>query len=196
MCLFFLFLFESFFSLNQVLKKKDYFILEYFEKEIYAGNIFSIRRKFGRTWKSSFKIDQLFYFSPREKEISIKEEETSQDWNGVYIYIYITWSRERFGYPFLPKNLIRCEGRYIKSIQMFLHLTLTIIEYLRDLILSLFSMIYNLLLLLFTFILISFYLQFIYFTFTNTLRSFTSAMKIKFNFVFVFFSSRILSENY
>lgn len=38
---------------------------------------------------------------------------------------------------------------------MFLHLTLTIIEYLRDLILSLFSMIYNLLVLLFTFILIS-----------------------------------------
>lgn len=89
MCLFFLFLFESFFSLNQVLKKKDYFILEYFEKEIYAGNIFSIRRKFGRTWKSSFKIDQLFYFSPREKEISIKEEETSQDWNGVCIYIVL-----------------------------------------------------------------------------------------------------------
>ena len=94
MCLFFLFLFESFFSLNQVLKKKDYFILEYFEKEIYARNIFSIRRKFGRTWKSSFKIDQLFYFSPREKEISIKEEETSQDWNGVYIYIYNVVSRE------------------------------------------------------------------------------------------------------
>lgn len=57
--------------------------LQYFEKEIYA-------EKFGRTWKSSFKIDQLFYFSPREKEISIKEEETSQDWNGIYM----AWSRE------------------------------------------------------------------------------------------------------
>lgn len=161
--------------------------LQYFEKEINA-------EKFGRTWKSSFKIDQLFYFSPREKEISIKEEETSQDWNGIYIWRGL----ERFGHPFLPKNLIRCERRYVKSIQMFLNLIFNYHRISGDLILSLFSddlrsshmpffFSHLFLLVLFLFTIYTFYIQ----IFVHTVLS---AMKIKFNFVLLFFLSRIFRK--
>lgn len=99
-------------------KKKKRIISYILKKRIYAENIFSIRRKFGQTWKSSFKTDQLFIFIFLSSLRNLDEERRNfSDWNGI-----VQRTLERFGHPFWPKNLMRCKDIY-KSSQMFLHLT-------------------------------------------------------------------------
>lgn len=155
--------FEPNFRKKKKKKKKKRIISYILKKRIYAENIFSIRRKFGQTWKSSFKTDQLFIFIFLSSLRNLDEERRNfSDWNGI-----VQRTLERFGHPFWPKNLMRCKDIY-KSSQMFLHLT--IVEYPWDLIFLHYHLLVSHPILLFIFILIGFiFIHNLYFLYNTIL---------------------------